>query len=424
MAFARPVGVLCALIVALSACSTSADSTGSVEMAVIDAGSGEVADGAAPLVDGLVAIVNGRMIDGTGAAPLDDAVLIVADGSIVAVGSATEVVVPDGALVIDARGGTVLPGLVDTHTHNFERLGVDDIVEGEPRLRQYLTGPLSTGLTSYRDAGSPYGAAQDLGEMRAALDTVDVPIPTITFTGPILAAEGNGVLAFADQAVEVDATDAAATVDMLADAGVDQIKIVVDDWRARGEPTPNLDADTIAIIAGTAHERGLDVVAHAPSIDLARLALDNGADELTHWPGSERLPDDLIESLVASRTPVGTTFGIIGPFEGDVRRLLDAGGTVVLSSDAPGVLSSMALHIELERMQDAGMTPLEVIVASTGDAAAAMGIADRRGTLEIGKAADVLVVDGDPLQSVAAITRVVAVLKDGVVVVGPDPGST
>lgn len=93
---------------------------------------------------------------------------------------------------------------------------------------------------------------------------------------------------------------------------------------------------------------------------------------------------------------------------------------IVLSTDAPGVMSPMAPHIELSRMVTLGMTPMEAIVASTAHAAVALGLEDRIGTLEPGKAADILVVGDDPLESISAIQQVIAVIKDGEVVVAPD----
>lgn len=370
--------------------------------------------------DSLIAIVNGTVIDGSGAEPISDGVVLIEDGSIVAVGLADEIEIPVAATVIDAAGGTVLPGLIDTHTHNLQNLDPEDLAIDGAATKTYLTGPLRRGLTTFRDAGSSYGAARDLRALHAALAARGPSIPTVTLTGPILTVEGNGAFRFGDQAISVAAEGGAgATVELLANAGVDQIKVMVDDWSAIGAATPTLSPAMIEAVTVAAHERGLTVVAHAPTIEFARQALEAGADELTHWPGSEPLPDDLIAMIVSNEVPVGTTFGIIRPAEGDVRRILDAGGMVVLSTDAPGVMSSSTTHLELGRMVEHGMTPMEAIVASTAHAAVALELDDRIGTLAPGMVADVLVVDGDPLRSISDIASVLAVVKSGVIVV-PD----
>ncbi len=429
----RPVPIPCLLFtlaLLVSACSADSDSpvTASAPTAVaVD----EAADPTAPAVDddtptvqpqdeGLVAVVNGTVIDGTGADPIIDGVVVIDDGSIVTIGPSSMTTIPPGARIVDAAGGTVLPGLIDTHTHNLQPLDPENIAVEDTLTGLYLTGPLSRGVTTYRDAGSTYGDTKDLAALRAAIEALGASTPTVTLTGPIITVEGNGALRFGQAMTVAGPADAADAVDRLADAGVDQIKIVVDDWSARGAPTPTLSPETISAITDAAHERGLAVIAHAPGVDFARQALELGADELTHWPGSEPLPEDLVTTLAADQVPVGTTFGIIRPADGDLRRLLDAGGMIVLSTDAPGVMSPMAPHIELSRMVTLGMTPMEAIVASTAHAAVALGLEDRIGTLEPGKAADILVVGDDPLESISAIQQVIAVIKDGEVVVAPD----
>jgi imidazolonepropionase-like amidohydrolase len=107
--------------------------------------------------------------------------------------------------------------------------------------------------------------------------------------------------------------------------------------------------------------------------------------------------------------PVAAFTGI-EPFEGDVRRFLDAGGVVVLASDGPW---GSTIGDELNLMLDSGMTPMEAIVASTRDAANAVGVGDHLGTIEPGKVADLFVIAGDPLVDLAAINDVVAVFRRG-----------
>jgi len=362
------------------------------------------------------AIVNATLITATGAEPVADGVVLIRDGMIEAVGQSDDVAIPADAELVDVAGGHVLPGLVDTHTHNLNMLNLVGAEFDRLSPNIYLNSPLRTGLTTFRDTGSRFGKDALFVDLQAAIDTYDEPTPTVVATGPIiLRADSEGHRMFPDQAIGVSGPDeAAATTIELLDRGVDQIKIFID-TEFRGVETASLDAAEVAAITAAAHERGYWVLAHVSSIEEARLGVVNGVDELTHWPGEERLPDELIEAIVAGGIPIGSTFSIITPYEDDVRRFLDAGGTIVLSTDAPGAASPVGTWRELERMVAAGMTAMEAIIASTRDASVVVGLGDQVGTLEVGKRADILVLGGDPLANVAALGDVCLVVKDGVV---------
>ena len=401
----------------------AAPATASTEAAVATTQTNGATTAAAAPVEhaGVFALVGGSIIDGTGGEPIADGVVVIESGVITAVGPASGVTIPDGAMILDAGGGTILPGLVDTHTHHLNRLKVENgELEGFATDLSLIT-PLASGVTTYRDAGSRFGDSADLSELRAAIGALGVPVPTVVATGPFVTNVGNRALSsFGDQAVGVaDAAAAEAAVHRLLDNGVDQVKFLLEHWEWTATPSDVLTAEQLDAISRSAHDRGAWVLAHVSDAEEARVAIDHGADELTHWPGSERLPDDLINDLAAGGIPVGTTFGISVPFEGDVRRLLDAGGTIVLSSDAPGVMSGTRMDQELERMVRAGMTPMEAIIGATRDAATAVGLGDRVGTLETGKAADIVVIAGDPIEDITTMANVTMVMKDGAVVVGP-----
>ena len=405
------------LIVGVSACGAQAadDATPVADSAVTAAVEDTIGE---EDTSDRVVVRNGTLIDGTGTTPVPDAVIVIEDGVIVAVGPADDIVVPSTAEVVDAGGGTILPGLVDTHVHHLNGLDLQDGKLDGISVTMTLTNPLQAGVTTYRDLGSPYGDSANIADLRAALEQHGANAPTIVMSGPLLAAEGNyAVDGFPGQALAVaDGAAAADSVTRLLDAGVDQIKLMVEHWEFRSEPTPSLTAEQIKAMTDTARARGVRVVAHVSDIDEAWMALNGGADELTHWPGSEPLPDELIDELATRNVPVGTTFSILTPAAGDVRRLLDAGGTIVLSSDAPGATSTLSIGRELERMVTAGMTPMEAIVASTSHAARAVELDEQVGTLTIGKHADIIIVDGDPLDDITTIANITTVLNDGTTV--------
>ena len=363
-------------------------------------------------------IVNVTIITATGDDPIVDGVVVVEDGRITAVGPSSRTDVPDDAAVFDADGGYVMPGLIDTHTHLLNEIVLNGTELDGLRAGIHLETPLSTGLTTFRDVGSDYGDGSSLADLRTAWDNHDELLPTLVVAGPLITRGGSEFTRqFATQAATgVETPDqAAAVTDMLIDNGVDQIKIVIDE-NLRGIETVSLDADHVAAITTAAHARGIWVTAHVSTESEAWLALDNGVDGLAHWPGSEPLSDELIDAIAAAGAPVATTFEVIPAAHGDLRRMLDAGVRVVLGTDAPGAASAVAAWRELDAMVFAGASPMEAILASTRDAAYAVGLLDEIGTIEVGKTADLLVLTADPLADVTALSDVAVVIKHGVIV--------
>ena len=364
------------------------------------------------------AIINATIITATGAPPIADGVVIVEEGRITAVGAAGDVVVPDDMATLDAGGGHVMPGLIDTHTHILDQLVLDGSELDGLRAGLHLETPLKTGLTTFRDVGSEYGAAADLGDLSTAIAGHDGPIPWILLTGPILTRSGSEIdREIPNRTIGVaNAEEAAAVTSRLIAEGVDQIHVALDTM-FQGRITEFLDAAQMAAITATAHEHRVRVMAHAMTEAEAWVAVDGGVDELAHWPDDQPLSDDLIAALAAADITVMTTFGATPAAPGDLRRMLDAGVKVVMGSDAPISGSSVATWRELDAMVSQGATPMEAILASTRDAAFTVGLLDEIGTIEVGKIADLLILTADPLADVRALQSVEVVIKGGVIVV-------
>jgi len=208
------------------------------------------------------------------------------------------------------------------------------------------------------------------------------------------------------------------------------IKIALESGVIFGQEIPMLSPEEVAAIVTEAHTRGTLVTVHVTvSRDLEQ-ALDAGVDDVAHMVTDE-LPDALIERMVKAGVYWEPTLELwkgvssVNPVSYDtraidnLRRFVQAGGKVALGTDYEGYSTQfdlgMPMH-EIEGMQEAGMTPMQIIVAATRNAAHVCNLEREFGTLEAGKIADVLVVDGNPWQDVRALANVRMVLRDGVVI--------
>jgi imidazolonepropionase-like amidohydrolase len=361
--------------------------------------------------------VNGRLIDGTGAEALSDAAVVIRGGRVVASGPRAQLAIPGDAEVVDVQGGTILPGFINSHVH---------AAYDEETLKAWARG----GVTTVRDLAviEPYDPA--VLRARDALNTVP-GCARLVAVGPFVNAEGGyPIVHWGGHALTVASPEEARqAVNRLADDGADVIKTAFESGSTFGQSGwPLLTPDEATALVGTAHERGRLVTAHVTSAgDLGR-ALDAGVDEVAHMV-VDRLPDELIARMVERGTRWVPTLelwqGISRNFPVDygrvsidnLARFVGAGGEVALGTDyagAPDVDFDLGMPIhEIGWMQEAGMTPLQIIVAATRNGARACDRESELGTLEPGKLADVIVVDGDPLQDLQAMDRVTLVILNG-----------
>ena len=378
-----------------------------------------------PERSGAFAIVGARLVDATGAAPVEDSVVIVRDGRIAAAGSRAATAIPQGMSVVDARGKTLLPGLWEMHTH-FSG------VEFGPAL-------LGTGITTARDCG---GEFDYLVAQRDEIARHNGVGPRLLLAGLV---DAGGPKAFGHVTAETP-EEGRAVVNRYHDAGFQQIKLYT-----------FLSPEVVRAIAAEAHRLGMTVTGHVPQALNAYEGVEAGMDQINHLnyvttimrtPGSPRgeaiNPDSeaarkAINFLKAHHTVVDPTAswgemsghskeanvesfepGILtAPFVLDVKfrgmggnttaaqmqtrmastlavigALHKAGVTIVPGSDTG--LVGYGLLRELELYVQAGMSPLEAIQSATIVSARAMNLDKDTGTIEAGKRADLILVDGNP----------------------------
>ena len=392
---------------------------------------------AGPATSGIVVIAGATIIDGRGGAPIVDGVVIIRGGRIAAVGSRAAVAVPRVGEVVDGTGLSIMPGLIDAHFHL-------DGDQGLPALY------LRHGITSVRDPGAwieNYDSVRATGRA----------IPRLFLAGPHL---DQPPPAYPEDSYLVrDALETRTAVNRLIDQGASVIKVYF-----------RLPPSLITEAVGTAHRRGVPVTAHLETVD-ALAAMATGVDGIEHItsfgtamlppPAAERyrqsvLADnnarhdgryqvwsrielgssragDVIREIVRRGVFVSPTLAVFEQRTGDqgaaafhvdgfrnmmaftgmVRR---AGARVVVGSHSsvPHAERGWAYQREMELLVEAGLSPMEAIVAGTMENARFFRIADRLGSLERGKGADLVLVEGRPDQDITAMRRIRRVMLNGV----------
>ena len=366
------------------------------------------------------------VIVGDGSDPIENAVFVVEEDRFVTVGAAGDVMAPDGAAHVDLTGRTVIPALIDTHVH----LSVD---------REALIDDLQR--RAYYGVGAAVSLGHDNGDATAAVRDAPVAGAALAMTA------GRGITrpepGRSEAPYWVDTPDEArAAVQELAAANVDFVKIWVDD---RGGQYKKLTPELHGAVIEEAHEHGLRVTAHIFSLEDAKGLLEAGVDSFAHSVRDMDVDDEFVamvqerpdvvlipnmgargahedmswlsgtlsgEALEAAqaahmdRPEAHESFGIQAR---NLARLNEAGMKIVMGTDGN---AGWRPHIEMRDMVESGMTPHEVIVASTSAGAAYLEMSDT-GAIAAGKSADFVVLGSNPLDDIANTRDIVSVYLRG-----------
>jgi imidazolonepropionase-like amidohydrolase len=367
--------------------------------------------------DDTLSLTNGILIDGTGADAVPNGAVVIQNGRITAAGPRTQVEIPANTNIIDVKGRTILPGFINAHVHAAYSAWI---------LKAWAKG----GVTTVRDLGAfrPYTRAKFLTR-----DTLNAnpKCARLFAVGSFINAEGGYPIAYwGGHAVTVTSPEEARqAVNKLIDDGADVIKTAMESGYAFGQSGwPLLSPWEATALVDTAHERGKPVTAHVTSARDLERALDAGVDEIAHMV-VDKVSEQLISRMIETGTRWVPTLELwqrvsrIYPISygsmaiKNLALFIEAGGEVVLGTDyagAPNVDFDLGMPIhEIEWMQEAGMTPMQIIVAATKNGARSCNMENELGTLEAGKLADVLVVDGDPLAGIHALTNAHLILREG-----------
>ena len=353
-----------------------------------------------------LALVNGTLIDGTGADPVPDAVILIASDKILAAGSQKTIKVPEGVRTVDVGGATLLPGFINAHVHYaFDKADLQAWAEG--------------GVTTVRDESAMPDQIAGLKIFLAEI-SADPHYARLVSAGTMLAVPGGYGHLFVSSPAE--AQQAVLTE---IDEGVEAIKVALEDGYAGQHGLPKLTLAELKAIVTTAHEHGLPVSGHITQGAYLQPMLDAGVDDIAHMP-YDYIPLDSLQQMVKQDvylTPTFTVFRNYGApvvmVQNNLRQFVRLGGKVALGNDYGGGPGTFELGIpmyEIQMMSQSGMTPMQVIVASTMNAAHVLRLDREIGMLEPGKFADILIVGGNPLDDLQALTKVKMVIHKGVII--------
>lgn len=387
-------------------------------------------------------IRNVTVIDGTGAEPRPDQSVIVADGRIDWVGPSDLAPAMPEERRIGGRGGHLLPGLIDGHVHltgdcepdlMAQILG-DSIPMGAFRAARNARCTLEDGVTTVRDCGA---ADAIVIELSRAIASGVVDGPRILAAGRVLTMTG-GHGHFVGR--QVDGSDSVrhATRAEIAE-GADFIKIMSTGGVLTPGVTPgqaSLGVDELRMAVETAHNAERRVTTHAIGRRGLANALNAGVDSIEH---GFYLDEDLFSQAIDQGTVLIPTLSAVTEIaeigeEGGIpswaaekardefdqaksmfRQAVDSGMRIAAGTDAGTPFNRHSPMIrELEIMVECGLSPSRALVSATADGAANLGLADVTGTIEVGKCADLIVVDGDPLADLRALERIRLVARDGI----------
>lgn len=377
----------------------------------------------------------GRIITGTDRPPIERGVVVV-DGSLIkAVGREDEVSIPSDVEVIDRGEETLLPGLVDAHSHVSVIPGLGDqigqlrapAVESLLRAVANLRADLKSGVTTMRVLGEEHFI--DI-ELKRAIEAGQIPGPRLVVAGrQIVASNGHGAALTVTDGVD----EVRKRVRENLRAGADVIKL----FMTGGVSSPNTNPtwysytpEEVEAAVEESHRCGKLVAVHAHGGPGVRICLDAGVDSIEH---GALLTLEELELMVQRGTWLVVNHAIShhpeGIEKGDAheptimekllqsRRATKDKFRLILESGVKYAVGTDSMHgyiwFEFEMLVELGATPMEALLAGTRRAAEAIGLLDKVGTLEPGKYADIISVQGNPLDDITAMRRIGLVMKGG-----------
>jgi imidazolonepropionase-like amidohydrolase len=399
----------------------------------------------------MTVLVPARVWDGTATRPHDGWVVAVRGDRIESVGPRGSLSVPSDAATIDLPGTTLIPGLIEGHSHlllhPYNETSWDDQVLREPealrvaRAVNHAKSTLLAGFTTVRDLGTEGAGYADVG-LKAAINQGIIPGPRMIVTTKAIVATGSyGPKGFSTDYIDAipQGAEEASGMDQISRVvrdqikhGADWIKVYADyRWGPAGEARPGFTLDELKLMVEIAGTSGRPVVAHASTEEGMRRATLAGVRSIEHGDNGTPAVFRLMKehgtyfcptvaagaSLLEQRSgyrPGDPLPPSLRAKQASVKAAVDAGVMICVGGDA-GVFAHGDNAKELELLVQYGLTPLQALMSATSINAEMLEMKDRLGSIRPGLLADLVAVAGDPTQDIGALRKVQLVMKGGVV---------
>ncbi|MEJ7738130.1 MAG: amidohydrolase family protein [Chitinophagaceae bacterium] len=359
---------------------------------------------------------------------------------------------PANTRIIEMKGTTLLPGLIEGHSHLFlhpynevkwnDQVLTESRAERTARAVIHAHTTLLAGVTTVRDLGTE-GAMYDDAGLKAAIEKGIVPGPRMIIATRAIVARGtygpnlhNADIDLPQGAAEVgNINEMANEVRTQISKGADMIKIYADYRQGEGEQAvPTFSTEEIALAASIAKSSGRQLVAHAATREGMRRAIMGGVSTIEHGDGGDEEIFRLMKDKGIAFCPTLAAGDAVTQYKGwkkgidpepakitakrkSFQAALKSGVTICMGGDA-GVFAHGDNAREMELMVEYGMKPVDVLRAATTVNATVFGYGDKMGSIRKGMLADLIMIEGNPSDSISAVRQVVFVMKDGKVVKG------
>lgn len=392
------------------------------------------------------AFTGATIIDGSGANPIQHGVLLLQNGRVVAIGTKEEVEIPKNTITKDVSGKTIIPGIINTHGHVGDVKGIDGGNYGSENIIDNLSVYARYGITTVVSLG---GDRSDAETIRAVNDTTSTTRARLFIAGEVISGK--------------NPEEALSVIDSNHQMGVDFMKIRVDDNLGT---SPKMTEEVYRAVISHSHELGYRIATHMYYLDDARKLLEAGSDMLAHSVRDQPVDDAFIQRIKEKKVCYCPTltrelstfvYGETPDFFSDpfftqeydsimilplldparqlqvrsslsaktykqqlpvamanLKTLCDQGVPIVFGTDSgmPTRFMGYFEHLEMAMMADAGLTPMQIIVSATTNAAEYMGLKDL-GALAPGHWADFIVLNADPLKDIRNVRQIAGVFIGG-----------
>ena len=373
-------------------------------------------------------ITNGQLFDGTNEQAINNPGILVENGKISCLGSTCEI--PQNAIKIDATGKSIIPGLIDLHGHFFsgKAEGSEQSVPAMiwdqfrflPSVRREL---IAAGITSYRSLGDIMPA---IFMLKKELDEQNVAGPRIFIAGPIFTVKGGHptqdkrIPDWVVQRITVQSDDpdyVKQQIAILAKQGIDGVKVIYQSHTNKeGVVTmPRISHETLLAITSEARKHGLWVAVHTGTPEETDEAIAAGITTIEHGIRHGNLIESkTMQQIVKNNIVYVPTLGREPQGHLNIAALNQSGVEFGVGTDSPVEMhDGNSYRNELSRLVDAGVSDVQALISATRNGAKALGKSKELGTIEVGKYADILLIDGQPWQDITELKNIEMVILSG-----------